>query len=384
MNGINNVYRIIVGITFVYFQPFATMYVNEDGWTHFNYSWIPFAFAAFAVGVSIASIIRFVGPKQAMVITLFGTRPIQVLGTGIKVTWPTPIGYTHRVVNTDVHDLPLKAQVKSADDVVYVLPANAQWFVEDPLLYAFERNNPDGQTENMLTSAMRTSANKRTLQETYGDKDEIQVDTLEATRDKLATFGVALRELVIQDPHLSDTTAKRLSAVREAELDKQAAAHEADAVFTRMVGHARAEAESTRLKGAALASFRLLIAEGNAAAIAVMQGKLAIKWIEETTGEGDTAVTLKKMMFVNPTENEKDGVQVPEIDISPEAILEFFKVVDGNDAIRDAAGKGATVVLGASAGVQGQTGVSAAILENLAALKSGIDQLASNTTPAKG
>lgn len=377
MDGINQIYRIIVGIVFVYYQPFATMYVTDDRWTHFNYGWVPFALAAFALGVSIASIVRFVGPKQAMVITLFGTRPIGVLGTGIKLTLPTPIGYAHRVVNTDVHDLPIKAQVKSADDVVYVLPANAQWFVQDPLLYAFERNNPDGQTENMLTSAMRTSANKRTLQETYGDKDEIQVDTLDATRDKLASFGVAMRELVIQDPHLSETTAKRLSAVREAELDRQAATHEAEAVFTRMVGHARAEAESTRLKGAALASFRLLIAEGNAAALAVMQGKLAIKWSEETTGEGEAAVTVKKMKFVKPTDGE-EGVQVPEIDISPEAILEFFKVVDGNDAIRDAAGKGATVVLGASASGQGQIGVSAAILENLAALKSGIDNLASS------
>lgn len=378
---INLVFYIIVGALFAYYQPFAAMYVegtNRYGEPAmlFNNAFYGWTAASFVFGMFVASVVRFVGPKRVHVITLLGTKPIQQLETGLRITLPWPFGYTHKVVSTDVQDLPIMAQVKPKDNLVYDLPVNAQWYVTDALKFAIERNNPKGQLENLLTAAIRGAASKLTLFEVYDDKDEVQKHADEAVKVELASFGVAIKELVVQDPHLPDSTAKRLSAIREAEFDKEAAAHEAEAVFIRMVGQARAEAESTRLKGSALSNFRLLIAEGNAASVAVMQGKLGLTWVEEKVGEGDEQTTVKKPKFVKP-EDVEGGVAIPEIDIAPELVLEFFKVVDGNDAIRDAAAKpGTTVVL--ATGATAEAGLPAALMDQITHLRS-----APNTAPVQ-
>jgi len=149
-------------------------------------------------------------------------------------------------------------------------------------------------------------------------------------------------DLVIDDPELPQTTQTALNGIREAEWGRRAAEHEAEAQRVRMVGEARAEAESTLLKAKALAGFRMEIAEGNAAAIAVMQGKIGLRWTERTIGEGESAQKVKTPVYV-----DRDGnpTPPPEIDMPPEVILDFFKVIDGNDAIRDAAAKPGTTIL---------------------------------------
>ncbi|MCD5381452.1 MAG: hypothetical protein LR008_02655 [Candidatus Pacebacteria bacterium] len=364
---VNFIFYVIVGAVFAFYQPFEPLMVtmvDRQGYssTVLNHSAILWTGISFLGGMFIASVVRFVRPKRVHVITLLGTTPVQKLQTGIRFTLPWPFGYTHRVVPTDVQDMPIKVQVKPSDNLVYHLPVNAQWYVMDAMKFAIERDNPEGQAENLLTAAIRKAANNMTLFEMYGDKDSVQSATQETVSEELKSFGIAIKELVVQDPDLPESTATKLSAIREAELDKDAATHEAEAKYVRMVGSARAEAESTRLKGSALANFRLLIAEGNAAAIAVMQGKLSVAWEDETIGEGDNVETIKVAKFVKP--DGTDGVDIPTIDVSPEMILEFFKVVDSNDAIRDAsANPGTTVVL--STGASAETGIPASLLNSL-------------------
>ncbi len=360
-------FYITAGVLFACFQPFIASPLENYSNNGYVASLILHYTTMFFVGMILASVVRFVAPKRAHVITFLGTTPIHVLDTGIKFTLPWPLGYTHSVVSTDIQDMPIKIQVKPKDNLVYMLPVNVQWYVTDPMLYALERKNPNGQAENLLTAAIRSAASSLTLFQMYNDKDTVQSESQNTVGKELLSFGIKIKEIVVQDPHLPESTARKLSAIREAEFDKQAATEEALAIYERLVGKARAEAESTRLKGAALANFRLLIAEGNAAAIAVMQGKLTITWADETIGEGDSATTIKIAKFIKP-KADVDGINIPEIDISPEVILDFFKVVDGNDAIRDAAASGNTVVI--STNTNSGDGIPAALLKKLDQLKS--------------
>jgi len=368
---VNIFFYVLVGSLVAYFHPFGGDVISSTAYPYsrdidqsFNGGAFFVSCGMFIVGMIIASVVRFIAPKRVHIITLLGTKPIQQLNTGVNFTLPWPFGYTHAIVPTDVQDMPIEVQVKPKDNLVYNLPVNVQWFVFDALLYAIERNNPQGQAENILTAAIRKAANSMTLFDMYEDKDQVQKHAEDAVSAELASMGIRIQEIVVQDPDLPGSTATKLSAIREAELDKEAAIQEALATFERMVGAAKAEAASTRLKGAAVANLRLLIAEGNAAAVAVMQGKLAISWEDETVGEGKDATTIKVARFVQP-EVIGGVASIPEIDIDPSVILEFFKIVDSNDAIRDAAAHGNTVVLSTGSNSDTGTGMSAATFEKL-------------------
>lgn len=299
-------------------------------------------FAIVPIIMLVGACIHFVPPKRVHVVTLLGTKPIAALKTGVHFTIPRPLAVTSAVVPTDVIAQKVSVQIKSRDNLVFELPATVQFQVTNAMRFAFERDEPIAQMVNLVVAALRSAANRMEFQDIYDDKSTIQRDVELTVSQHLSSFGLRIIDLVIDDPELPMSTQTALNAIREAEWGRRAAEHEAEAQRVRMVGAARAEAESTLLKAKALAGFRMEIAEGNAAAIAVMQGKIGIQWVDKVIGEGETAQRVKTPVYVDRAGNP---CQPPVIDMSPEVILDFFKVIDGNDAIRDAAAKPGTTIL---------------------------------------
>lgn len=299
--------------------------------------------AAFALLVILVlACIHFVPPKRVHVITFLGTKPIAMLDTGVHFTIPRPFAVTSAVIPTDVIAQKVQVQIKSQDNLVFELPATLQFQVTNAMKFAFERDEPVAQMVNLVVAALRSAANRMEFQEIYDDKITIQQEVEATVSEHLGTFGVRIVDLVIDDPELPNSTQVALNGIREAEWGRRAAEHEAEATRVRMVGEARAEAESTLLKAKAIAGFRMEIAEGNAASIAVMQGKIGVRWIEKTIGEGESAQKVKTPVYV-----DRDGTPTPppEMDLPAEVILDFFKVLDTNEAIRDSAAKPGTVIL---------------------------------------
>jgi regulator of protease activity HflC (stomatin/prohibitin superfamily) len=360
------IFAAAIGVIAAIFLPHGN-YLNEFG--DLDISAVGWTILWFAVGMFVGSIVRFVGPKREHVITLLGTMVIQVLKTGIRLTLPWPLGWTHQVVSTEVRAHKVKVQIKSKDNLVFQLPSTIQHRVQDGLKYAIEREDPDQQMVNLSVAAIRAAGNSMEFQSIYDDKQHIQKMAEEAIAAQLASFGMEIVELVIEDPELPQSLADSLNGIREAEYARQAAVNLAEATFVRMVGEARAETESLRLKGTGVANFRLLVAEGNAAAIAVMQGKLDVEWTEETIGEGAEARTIKKPKFVDPVTKEEKPIEALELD--PKSILDFFKVIDSNDAIRDAASKPGTVIVAPAGGSQDLSSIVAMLqgLNNQPALR---------------
>ncbi len=299
-------------------------------------------FLIVAVVVLALACVHFVPPKRVHVITFLGTNPIAMLETGVHFTIPRPLAVTSAVIPTDVIAQKVQVQIKSKDNLVFELPATLQFQVTNAMDFAFERNEPIAQMVNLVVAALRGAANRMEFQEIYDDKITIQQEVEATVSEQLNGFGVRIVDLVIDDPELPVSTQTALNNIREAEWGRRAAEHEADATRVRMVGAARAEAESTLLKAKAIAGFRMEIAEGNAASIAVMQGKIGIRWVERTIGEGDSAQKVKTPAYV-----DRDGnpTSPPEMDLPAEVILDFFKVLDGNETIRDAAKADGSVIM---------------------------------------
>jgi regulator of protease activity HflC (stomatin/prohibitin superfamily) len=303
---------------------------------------------AIVVVILAMACVHFVPPKRVHVITLLGTKPIAMLKTGIHFTIPRPFAVTSAVIPTDVIAQKVQVQIKSQDNLVFELPATIQFRVTNAMRFAFERDEPVSQMINLVVAALRSAANRLAFQDIYNDKSFIQQEVETTVSEHLSSFGLKIVDLVIDDPELPSSTRNALNGIREAEWSRRAAEHEAEATRVKMVGAARAEAESTLLKAKAIAGFRMEIAEGNAASIAVMQGRIGVEWVESTIGEGETAQQVKTPVYVDRNGNP---TMPPEMDMSPEAILEFFKMIDANEAIRDAsAGKGTVILMPHSAG----------------------------------
>ncbi len=304
--------------------------------------------------VLVLACIHFVPPKRVHVITFLGTNPIAMLETGVHFTIPRPLAVTSAVIPTDVIAQKVQVQIKSQDNLVFELPATLQFQVTNAMRFAFERDEPVAQMVNLVVAALRGAANRMEFQEIYDDKITIQQEVEATVAEHLQSFGVRIVDLVIDDPELPLSTQTALNNIREAEWGRRAAEHEADATRVRMVGAARAEAESTLLKAKAIAGFRMEIAEGNAASIAVMQGKIGVRWVEKTIGEGESAQKVK-----TPTYVDREGTPTapPEMDLPAEVILDFFKVLDSNETIRDASkNDGSLIMLPAPNGGGGKMG----------------------------
>ncbi len=286
----------------------------------------------FAFIIALASV-HFIPPKRVHVITFLGTTPIAKLETGVHFTIPRPFAVTSAVIPVDVVAEKVQVQIKSQDNLVFELPATLQFQVTDAMRFAFERDQPVAQMTNLVVAALRSAASQMEFQEIYDDKITIQQEVEATVSEHLESFGIRIVDLVIDDPELPHSTQAALNNIREAEWGRRAAEHEADATRVRMVGEARAEAESTLLKAKAIAGFRMEIAEGNAASIAVMQGKIGVRWVENVIGEGETAQKVKTPVYVDRSGNP---VSPPEMDLPAEVILDFFKVLDSNETIRDA------------------------------------------------
>jgi regulator of protease activity HflC (stomatin/prohibitin superfamily) len=344
------IFCAVVGLVLAYFLPNHNYFVDGEYRSELNLGAFFITVFYFLLGAFVASVVRFVGPKREHVITLLGTMVIQVLKTGIRLTLPWPFGWTHQIVSTEVRAHKVKVQIKSKDNLVFNLPGTIQHRVTDGLKYAVERENPDHQMVNLAIAAVRGAGNSMDFQSIYDDKQQMKQQVVENIAEQLSTFGMEIIELVIEDPELPDSLAISLNAIREAEYGRQAAVNQAEATFIKMVGEARAETESLRLKGTGIANFRLLVAEGNAMAIAVMQGKVDVSWVEESIGEGAEVKKIKKPKFLKPGTNEEAKLEA--LDIDPGVILDFFKVIDSNDAIRDAASKPGTVIIAPAGGSQ--------------------------------
>lgn len=292
--------------------------------------------------IVVLACVHFVPPKRVHVITFLGTNPIAMLETGVHFTIPRPLAVTSAVIPTDVIAQKVQVQIKSKDNLVFELPATLQFQVTNAMDFAFERNEPIAQMVNLVVAALRGAANRMEFQEIYDDKITIQQEVEATVSEQLHGFGVRIVDLVIDDPELPVSTQTALNNIREAEWGRRAAEHEADATRVRMVGAARAEAESTLLKAKAIAGFRMEIAEGNAASIAVMQGKIGIRWVERTIGEGESAQKVKTPSYVD---REGNPTSPPEMDLPAEVILDFFKILDGNETIRDASKNNGSLIM---------------------------------------
>jgi regulator of protease activity HflC (stomatin/prohibitin superfamily) len=196
------------------------------------------------------------------------------------------------------YQLDVKTSVKTSDEQMVKLPVAVILKVTDPEASFYQVEDPEAAIQAIISNEVKAKSAGMTLQQIFDDRESIKQTVDQNLNQKIAGWGFEVTEVVIDNPELTEEMQAAYNSVAAAERSKQAATAEGDAYKIR----------------------RDRIADGNADAVKKMMG---------TTG------------------------------LTAAEAAQFLISVDSNDAIRDAAKSGATVVVGTASSDQATLGLVA-------------------------
>lgn len=231
---------------------------------------------------------------------------------GLSFKWPAPISIVAMNVNMQILELSENVGVKSDDNAFLTIPVSVQYQVLDAQISHYKLNNSQSQLKKFINNRILGIASGMSMDDLFKARKTFETEIIDGLNDKFGSFGFQILNVLIGDPQPSEALKASFDQKLVAEREKDAAGAKAEALKIKMVGEAEAEKASLELKGQALAKFRDTIAKGNADAMNEMLGDV-------------------------------EGLTAP-------MILEFFKTIDTNEANRDMAGKGNTVIITSGSG----------------------------------
>lgn len=256
--------------------------------------------------ILLVSSVRIIRQKEAAVVERFG-RYHRTMQSGLRFKIPL-VERIAEHVDLQILRAEFAAAIKTKSNEFITLPVTVMYQAIPARAHDayYEVEEPEEMISSLVQNTVKAQAATMTLAQIFDSRDEIQAAVEDVLAEKLAGYGHRAAEVVIDNPIVPDELMVAFNGVTVAAQQREAAQAQADALRIRMVGEAEAEAASLEIKGKSAVQFRTTIAEGNATAV--------LKMTEGTNLSHDSAFGL----------------------------LGQF---DRNDAIRDAAGKGATVVV---------------------------------------
>jgi regulator of protease activity HflC (stomatin/prohibitin superfamily) len=254
--------------------------------------------------VILALSIKIIRQKTEAVVERLG-RYNRTLKPGLRLVFPLIERIADRV-DLMQYQLSVETSVKTNDEQMVKLPVAVMVKVIDSSASIYEVDEPDDAITALISNEVKAKAAGMSLQEIFDDRESIRSTVTEHLTVKINTWGFDVTEVVIDNPKLTPEMEAAYNSVAAAERSKQAATAAGEALKIKKVAEAVANGESLKISGQAYVAMRDMIAKGNAAAI---------------------------------NEMKKDT------DLTDSEIMTFLTTIDANDAVRDAAASGATVVV---------------------------------------
>lgn len=239
--------------------------------------------------------------KTSKILTMFGkyhgcTQP------GLSLKLPFPFVVQEAEVELSVQQLKGDVTVKSSDNAFLTIPWALQYKVMKNKVKEsyYELDDPTKQMKAYILNALRGEASNLTMEDLFKSNESFEKVVNNTLSEKFDKYGYEIVNVLVDDPQPSDELKDSFDRVIASKREKEAAQNEADAAKIKMIGEAKAEGESLKIKGEAFKDFRKAIAEGNSESISLFLSDI------------------------------KDG------SLKASDVLDFFSGVDLRDAIRDA------------------------------------------------
>lgn len=277
--------------------------------------------------------------KTAKIIERFGKfNGVRTAGLGMKLPWP--ITYVAGEINLRIQELAEDVGVKTNDNAFLSVPVKVQYRTpEDKVHEAFyELDDAEDQITSYIVNVVRSQANDMKMEELFRSKNAFETAVEVELKERFSKYGYEVVSVLVDDPQPSDDLRRSFDLVLASEREKEAAANQAEAMRIKMVGGAKAEAESLTLKATAYVEQRRIISTGIKEVVDLLHGV-----------EG----------------------------LTHERVLTYLEGIDMRDTIRDAArGPGSLVLLPIDLAGNGGNGKPVNDLGNLAFIKQLLQQKA--------
>lgn len=225
-------------------------------------------FYASMIGIIfLLSGLRVVHQQNIAIIETFG-RFSRSAGPGL--TWIFP--FVQRIaarMDLRIVEIKDKVEVKTADNAFVLMPVALMiQVIEERVEDAYYKlANPIGQVKTWALNALRSSAADLKLDQLYQDREHLERAIQAAVAERMMGYGYEIAGVLVDQPAVSDEVQTSFNRVVASQRELEAARQEAEAIKVKMVGEARAEAESQELRAQGLAKARKILADSLSEAI---------------------------------------------------------------------------------------------------------------------
>lgn len=214
-----------------------------------------------ALGAWVSTTIVITKNKTIKILETFG----KYSGTrnpGLSFKLPAPFQTVADVVPMYIQEIKTTIELKTNDDLFIEYPVNVQYKVTDPVKATYELEDSATQILSYVRNLVRSEAGKKTFQELYNMRDELQHAILEGLAEKISSFGFEIVDVLVDQPIPTQDVQSSYNNVTASIREKEAARNKAEATRITLIAEAEAQRESKRLQGEGIAAQRTAIANG--------------------------------------------------------------------------------------------------------------------------
>ncbi len=210
--------------------------------------------------VAIAAGVRTVHQQTVAVVETFG-KYSRTLNPGLNVIIPF-VQQVVSVISLRVQEIKSEVEVKTQDNMFVKLPVALMIKVrpENAADSYYKLQSPETQLSTWVLNTLRGLSATRTLTELFEDRGQLVAGVQHALDDLLAAYGWEVVNVLVDQPSVSHDVQAAFNRVVSSRREREAAEQEAEAKRIRIIGEARAEAESQTLRAEGLAAARRILA----------------------------------------------------------------------------------------------------------------------------
>ena len=219
--------------------------------------------------------IKYISQANTGIVTTFG-KISRVVSPGLCLYMP--IVQSVALVSNRVHQIPVKLNVKTKDNVTVDIALIVHHMIEPAnAVTAFTKlANPNKQISSYVENIIRSSVSKIRLDALYESHDDMAQSVKEKMYDLMHDYGYDIKDCLVTSIELPRDIETAMNRINSAERLKEAAIAEAEAEYIKNIKQAEAERDKKHMIGQGIALQRKAILEGYKEGISELQEKLGL------------------------------------------------------------------------------------------------------------
>lgn len=205
--------------------------------------------------------VRIVRQQTAVIVETFG-RYSRTLSPGLNFIIPVVERVAARM-DLRVQEIKAAVEIKTSDNAFVNLPVAIMVRVEemkaDDAYYKLA--HPKEQVKTWVLNSLRSATAGMKLADLFTDRSTLEQAVNDALTTKMSAYGYVIVSVLVDQPSVSDEVQKSFNRVVASQREKEAAEQEAEAKKIRVVGEARAESESQKLRAQGIADARKILSQ---------------------------------------------------------------------------------------------------------------------------